>query len=283
MKSFCIKTNNQTIINYLLNEFTNMDLEEVYISNHSFKNYDNIILHYTGENIDVFYDTVCKILSICILIFFEKKLLKNIIDYNYFYFEPDEKAKILETSIEMFDILNEDTYIRYKCLHESLQLYLNENKAMILEGFIRFRLKDYMEILDYTVDKAVNQFIIDREYTEFVNVLQFYIATKTESNAPKVHLIYTKTDSFLIDENKNLIKTDNSLSSPKYLSDITFSNNDYILNTLLNILPSKLTIHLVDKDCDEFITTLKLIFENKVSVCTDCSICNIYRFSNITT
>ena len=96
MKSFCIKTNNQLIINYLLNEFSNMDIDNVYISNHSFKIYDNVILHYTGENISIFYDIVCKILSICILIFFEEKLLKDIINYNYFYFEPDEKAKILE-------------------------------------------------------------------------------------------------------------------------------------------------------------------------------------------
>ncbi len=66
----------------------------------------------------------------------------------------------------------------------------------------------------------------------------------------------------------------------KYLSDISFSSNDYCLNTLLNLLPSKLHIHLVDNFEDEFITTLKLIFENRVYICNDCDICRVYRLTN---
>jgi len=50
------------------------------------------------------------------------------------------------------------------------------------------------------------------------------------------------------------------------LSDISFSNNDYILNTLLSILPSKIIIHLQNNYIDEFINTLALIFENKVEI-----------------
>ena len=38
---------------------------------------------------------------------------------------------------------------------------------MILEGFVHFRLSDYKETLEEIVDFAVNQFIIEKEYTEF--------------------------------------------------------------------------------------------------------------------
>ncbi len=63
----------------------------------------------------------------------------------------------------------------------------------------------------------------------------------------------------------------------KFLSDISFSKNDYTLNTLLTLLPKKIYIHLIDDYIDEFINTLKLIFEKRISYCHDCDICNIYK------
>ena len=64
---------------------------------------------------------------------------------------------------------------------------------------------------------------------------------------------------YLLDENKNIIPLDNSIYQAKYLSDISFSNNDFILNTLLSVLPKKIYLHLVDNAIDEFANTLLLI------------------------
>ena len=61
------------------------------------------------------------------------------------------------------------------------------------------------------------------------------------------------------------------------MSDITFSTSDIALNTLLNIIPKKIYIHLIDEKIDEFITTLELIFEHRIVMCTDCNICRIYK------
>lgn len=281
MKSFCIKTNNEHITNYLLGEFTKIDLDNVYLSKCTFKIYDNIILHYTGNYYSLFYQKVSKVLSTCILLFFEKKLIRHIIDYHYFYFELDEKKDILKNCIELFDLENESTYLRYKYTYDSVYEYISTNKSMILDGFVQFRLGDYNSLLDSTIDMAVNKFIIDREYKEFVEILQLYIDTKASKDSPELHMIYSKNFSFLIDNNKNIIQTDTSITSTKYLSDITFSSNDYTLNTLLNLLPSKLTIHLIDNYYDEFINTIELIFKNRIVICNDCTLCNVYRH-NIT-
>ena len=99
------------------------------------------------------------------------------------------------------------------------------------------------------------------------------------SNCELVHLIYTNENSILLDENKNVINIDDDIFKAKYLSDITFSSNDYALNTLLTLLPKKIHVHLIDNCVDEFIHTIGLIFENKVEVCTDCNICKIYKNS----
>ena len=63
----------------------------------------------------------------------------------------------------------------------------------------------------------------------------------------------------------------------KYLSDISFSSNDYALNALLNLTPKKLIIHVMDGTSDEFINTLKLIFENRYEVCNSCELCKLYK------
>ena len=80
---------------------------------------------------------------------------------------------------------------------------------------------------------------------------------------------------------KNSIKLDDSILNSKYLSDITFSSNDYTLNTLLTLLPKKIYIHLIDNIQDEFITTLKLIFDDRVCICNDCDICKIHKLEEV--
>ena len=45
MKSLCIKTNNTNTLEYLLNEFKLLELNNIYFSQNEFKHYKNIIIH----------------------------------------------------------------------------------------------------------------------------------------------------------------------------------------------------------------------------------------------
>ena len=47
MKSLCIKTNDNDSLDYLLNELKKCDLDNICFSKNKFKNYQNIIIHYT--------------------------------------------------------------------------------------------------------------------------------------------------------------------------------------------------------------------------------------------
>ena len=116
------------------------------------------------------------------------------------------------------------------------------------------------------------------EYIEFVNILKLYVKSETEyTQTDHLHLIYKDKTSTIIDDNKNIINCNENLKKAKYVSDISFSSNDYALNTLLNLVPRKITIHLIDGYTDEFINTLKLIFQDKVQICEDCDICLFYK------
>ena len=146
---------------------------------------------------------------------------------------------------------------------------------MILEGFIIFRLKDYLEVLDYLVDLSVNSFIINREYNKFIVLLKDYINNEP-SKIDILHLVYLNQEAILLDKNKTIIPVNDNILDAKYLSDITFSNNDYILNTILNLVPNKLYVHILNEE-DEFLTTLKKIFQKRIKICYNCEICNFYR------
>ena len=133
-----------------------------------------------------------------------------------------------------------------------------------------------MSILEDVVDEAVNAFVIEKEYFEFVSLLKMYINSQS-TNCELVHLVYNNENSVLLDENKKVINISDNIFKAKYLSDISFSSNDYALNSLLTLLPKKIYVHLIDNCVDEFIHTIGLIFENRVEICTDCNICKIYK------
>lgn len=276
MKSLCIKSNNSNCLNYLLNEFKNMNTENVCFSCNEFKNYKNIIIHYKGTNNDAFLSEVSTILSNLVIDEFDESIMKKYIFHNHCYFDSIERQKILDICFEL--CLNDNAYYdkKYNILFKSFFNYISNHKSIILNGFINFRLQNYCNLIETIVDEAVNNFIVEREYLEFISLLKLYISSQ-ECNANVVHLIYFNNYSILLDENKNIINISDDIFKAKYLSDISFSFNDYTLNSLLTLIPKKIYIHLIDNYKDEFINTLQLIFENRISLCTDCSLCKLYK------
>ena len=281
MKSLCIKSNNQDIISYLQKSFENINLEDTYISIEKFKHFNNIIIHYLGNSYTKYYNYLSNTITKAIINFFEETLIHDNINLNYFYFTSLEKKKILENTLNL--LLEKDNYnMRYDYINNSVFNYLTTNHSFYLQGFINFKLKDYIDFLNNQIDIAVNKFIIDKEYVEFVNILKLYIKSESEnSKIEHLHLIYKDKTSIIIDNNKNIVTCNDNIKKSKYISDISFSSNDFALNTLLNLLPKKLTIHLVNGYCDEFINTLKLIFNEQISICEDCDMCNLYKYKII--
>ena len=281
MKSLCIKTNDSNIISYLLNELKYSKLENIFFSENQFKHYKNIIIHYVGNDFPSFYSKISSILSFLVIDELEEDFLKHILLQNYFYFNSQEREQILSFCFDIFA----DDYIncfdkKFQILYNGFYDFIKDNRVLYLDGFIYFRLKEYFSILDDTVNNAVNHFLIEKEYLEFVSLLKLYINSQ-DSKCELVHLIYSSSESILLDKDKNIIAPDSDIFNAKYLSDISFSSNDFTLNSLLNLVPKKIYIHLIDNTIDEFIQTLELVFENRVNLCTDCNICEFYKNSSI--
>lgn len=292
MVSLCIKTNKNNIIQSLMNDISTINLDDIVFVQKDFSKYTNIIVHYLGKNIPAFYEELCSVLTDCIIKHYESLIIHNLILSNYFYFD-DEDMRIIEnncnsmlscselatlgnnsnTLLPTSEIENKSQYLWNDVLR-----YISSNKSILLDGVVSFRVHNYINCLENIVDFAVNQFIINREYSEFIDLLKIYINSRSPE-IDLVHLIYINSESILLDKDKNIITLCKDNLDAYYLSDISFSSNDYALNSLLSLLPKRIVIHLISP-CDDFINTIKLIFGDIVTTCTDCNICKTYKLLN---
>ena len=190
MKSLCIKTNNSKILDYLLNELKYSEIEHICFSENKFKNYKNIIIHYLSNNdYPYFFSKISSLLSFMIIDEFEDILMKRIIDKNYFYFDTLERNKILKNC---YNILSDEYYAwfdkKFDALYNSLYSFISNNKVLLLDGFINFRLQAYTSILDDIVAESVNNYIIEKEYMEFISLLKLYINSQ-KNNSNIIHFL----------------------------------------------------------------------------------------------
>lgn len=282
MSSLCIKTNNKNILEYLQNEFSSFNMLNTFYSKKEFKNYKNIIIHYTGIDKELFYTKLATILSYLVIDYFETDIIRQILLSNYFYFEESEFNTILNLCEEnLYDSSEFSLPNRQFLLFDIFYEYISTHHSLVLSGFINFRLNKYRKLIEDLVDLSVNEFIIEREYLEFVSLLRLYINSQPPSDTI-IHVISFENKIILLDDTMRKISIDKNSLKAKYLSDVSFSNNDYILNTLLTLLPKKIHLHIISaSDNSEFLSTLQLIFENRIDICYDCNICNMYKKINV--
>lgn len=262
MKTICIKTNNICAIDYLLNKLNTINIDGIKISSHLFNTYNNIFVHYKGNQIHLFMTEISNILSSLVIDIYEPLITKKIILRKSLYFDTIEQNQLFKQINNNIASLEHFSLRKLTLFNTFLDFLKYENK-LFLKGFITFRLNNYVGKLSEQIESSINEFIIDKEYNDFVSLLNLYVNSE-ESKIESVHLIYTNKEPILLDKNNKPIECDINLTNAKFLSDITFSQADVIFNTLLNIIPKKIYIHLNNKKKDEFINTLELVFENRI-------------------
>lgn len=271
MISICIKSNKKPILNSIEHLLDTSTLPYIYYSQKKFKNFNNLIIHYKGTNTSVFFHALTTILYNYLIENYEEYFIKKQLKFDYFYFSNQEKKSILKLTMEYLHKpihVEEKKFAIYKALNE----YFSESKTCNIDGFINFRLYSYKTLINEALEHTINDFIIQKEYSEYVTLLRDYIDLQTPQSED-IHLIYNKNQKLLLDNQQNVIT--NASNSQVYLSDISFSSNDFILNSLISLLPQNLYIHLNTPE-DNFITFLKLVFCNKVHICNTCNICSEY-------
>lgn len=159
MKSICIKSVSEEKIECLMRILEELPIN-IYISNYRFKTFENLIIHYPSkEYVEEFYDSIASCIKKCIENFYEEKFLIKILEKNYFYLSVVERNYIVEISKKVLELPDEKIGYKNEILKRLIKEYLKENKKIVLEGFVNFRIQEYKELLDRIVEVSVFSYL----------------------------------------------------------------------------------------------------------------------------
>jgi putative sporulation protein YtxC len=213
---------------------------------------------------------------------YEEKLIIRTISSNYCYFNSVEKKEILALAKKIIksddnNLLSSLFHIRrHNLIVKKLLDYFDNANNIILDGFVNFRLKDYIKDLEEVVDKAVDDYLMVREYNEFIRLLRYFVDIQN----PKFNLIHVVTSFdnkyILLDESKREITNECIREFVNEISLGEINYDDLLVSSLITLAPRKIvlhgTIHFKNK---ELLETIKNVFYGKVTICNDCEICEI--------
>lgn len=211
---------------------------------------------------------------------YEEKLLSRIINSNYGYFSSTEKKEILRISLKI--IRNDDKVFfntlfqirRRNLIIKKLMEYFEGSSSIILDGFVNFRLREYIKELEEVIDNAVDDFLVEREYKEFIRLLRYFVEIQ-ESKFNFIHVVMQYDENYiLLDEKKREITNDCIKEFISELPESEINHDDLLVSSLITLAPKSIIIHNWERFKNQkLLDTIKSVFSGKVVLCSGCSIC----------
>ncbi len=245
---------------------------------------EGILTRKAGQTYDFLRTHVSNALADYIIKQYEEKLISRIINSNYCYFNSMEKKEIQSLASRIIkndekNFLNSLLQIRRRnIIVRKLLDYFEGSNNIILDGFINFRLKDYTKDLEEIVDKAVDDFLTEREYKEFIRLLRYFVDIQ-EPKFDEIHVVVGYENRYmLLDENKREITNECIQEFINEISEGEINYDDLLVSSLITLAPKKITIHSTGKFRNkELLDTIKNVFAGKVVVCNGCDICMVNK------
>ncbi|TZE82772.1 putative sporulation protein YtxC [Calorimonas adulescens] len=232
----------------------------------------------TRDSYNAAMGLIASTLSAYIVDVHEKTILKKVIDRYYYYFNKEEKEIIYANAISFSDEYNRELR-EYKIegLRKSINDFLCEMHEINLEGFISFRGQNYLKCLREIADRAVDEYLMEREYNDFIKLLKYFV----DLQSPKLDTIniIIKDDTYqLLDGDMNELDNHFIESAIQDSIEAEMNRDDILISFLLTMAPVKIYIHSVEKAVNkEIIETIINVFGGRVSICGGCNLCNDIR------
>ncbi|MFW6386653.1 MAG: sporulation protein YtxC [Bacillota bacterium] len=209
----------------------------------------------------------------------ESEYISRIIREDYQDFNLDEREKIEKFTLQHLDQGEYNNQfvsrmVRKREIIKQLLDYFDKHQDLNIEGFVRFRLQNYLNQLRKAVDRAVDDYIIENEYNEFIDLLSYFVEIQ-EPKISLVNVLQLEDGSFqILDINREVI---NSNYLEGYISEIMEGEvefEDLLVSALINIAPASIVLHFEDEDVEE---TVGNIFGDRITICSGCELCEEVR------
>ncbi len=236
-----------------------------------------------SDFISIFKYSIANALWDYIQCYEENNLITKIINQEYYYFDDREKSEIQKNTIDLLKEESHDVlllnhgYTRKSKVVKRLMEHLDEQGEINIRGFITFSLKNYIIDLGETVERAIEDFLTNKEYNDFIKLLKYFVDIQ-ESKVKMIHLMMDQDHRYkLYDEEYQLINNDYLREIASEITENNFlSYEDILMSALITMAPEKIIIHqFPGMSKSEVIKTINRVFASKVTICGGCKLCTI--------
>ena len=222
-----------------------------------------------------------------IAVWWKPELVKEIMTKRYHSLSNAEiehiLQKMLRTEKEQFSYLQCKTGPTWKReIATRASDFLELGNIITIDGFINFRLKDYLFELERLVDEAVEDYLLEKEYDDFIDLLRYFVDTQ-EPRLDKVHVMFGSSGIFgMYDQNYKMIDNDFLEGFILDLMDNDLSYEDLLVSALITIAPTEIVMHLPGpiEEMSSAVSTIQSVFDERVTICVGCSKCLNFMITN---
>ena len=217
------------------------------------------------------YNTLANFAQDIIINFYSKKIILRRTNRFLRDIEGVDKSKVIEEVNKV--LLDKKQLVEEKeQFKNDLLDYLIENNTLIIDGYLNFRSKAFVDIIDQAIEKTMEKIYLLIEYNEYIDTLQYFVDTQY-SQVELVNILITKDSIQLLDSYNNKINNSEISTLLEEIFSEDISESDIILSSLLALAPENIIIHGEGYDDAEIILVLKEIFRDRIHTCIGCDLC----------
>jgi putative sporulation protein YtxC len=269
----------------LQNEFNKINEQGQYMTvrytdNHSYKVIQcvgNIKITALSETMEWVRYRISTALADYILDAKERDLLCRLMADHYYYRDPKEVEKIEKYAVQL---LNEGNFVepslefrfaRKNKLFQQFYQYLCEHTSINLDGFLQFRLTSYTDELMDVVEHAIDEYIMDQEYQEFISLLRYFVLVQ-DPKMKEIHVHHSTNGFELMHDDFSPVDMSEIDLFVSDIQDQDIRFEDMIVSTLISASPEKVVIHTEDAN-HNVVKTITNIFDGRTVICHSCEKC----------
>ncbi|ADU50937.1 Sporulation protein YtxC [Thermaerobacter marianensis DSM 12885] len=204
-------------------------------------------------------------------------LMQRMLARRYAHLAPGERQQVLAYARRHLAAAPaRDAQLR-QLLSQRTAAYLEAAELLLVDGFLRFRCREYVEALEVAVDRAVDAYLLDREYRDFVGLLRQFVDLQVP-RLDVVHVVVEPSGRFAMTDEAGqpvpLPPGEGGAAGPG--AGVAADPGDALLSALVTVGAHRFVVHLrrraqgLPPDTREM---LEQVFGDRVQLCPGCARC----------
>lgn len=206
----------------------------------------------------------------------EEWYVRRVVGQQYRHFEPDERIRICSEALPLIygpsSTPQNDARQHWRAvITDEVNRYLGDHEHLNLRGFLLFRLKAFCEAIENALERAADQFLMDREYREFIRLLRYFVDVQ-DPREDEVHVVMQNNGSFRLFNGERVPIDCHYLGG--WAVDLVEEDSEYgdlLISALITISPKHVIVHRGGGL--EVINTVNSVFEGRTEQCPGCELC----------